>query len=111
VTKPIDLRANKTGGRAKPQSADSKGDLSEVVLVKGKKNSARTGTLATARSRNAPKPEIIDQIRSRLRGAYNDVLMQPIPDRFLDLLQQLEAGKPAEAQQPARKTASKKEAT
>jgi Anti-sigma factor NepR len=109
VTKPIDLRANKTGGREKPQSADSKGDLSEVVLVKGKKNSTRTG--ATARSRNAPKPEIIDQIRSRLRGAYNDVLMQPIPDRFLDLLQQLEAGKPAEAQQPARKTASKKEAT
>lgn len=38
------------------------------------------------------KPEIIDQIGQHLGKVYNDVLHQPVPDRFLDLLQSLESG-------------------
>ncbi|WP_395667185.1 NepR family anti-sigma factor [Methylocella sp.] len=36
------------------------------------------------------KPDLADQIGLGLRTAYNDVLSQPVPDRFLDLLRQLE---------------------
>ena len=36
------------------------------------------------------KPDIADQIGVHLRGIYDDVLAQPVPGRFLDLLQQLE---------------------
>jgi hypothetical protein len=37
------------------------------------------------------KPEISDQIGRQLRSVYNDVLAQPIPDRFLELLKDLDA--------------------
>jgi hypothetical protein len=37
------------------------------------------------------KPEISDQIGRQLRTVYNDVLAQPVPDRFLDLLKDLDA--------------------
>ena len=37
------------------------------------------------------KPEISDQIGRQLRSVYNDVLAQPVPDRFLDLLKDLDA--------------------
>jgi hypothetical protein len=36
------------------------------------------------------KPEISDQIGRQLRSVYNDVLAQPIPDRFLELLKDLD---------------------
>lgn len=36
--------------------------------------------------------EIGDQIGKELRGLYDDIVAQPVPDRFLDLLNQLEAG-------------------
>jgi hypothetical protein len=48
--------------------------------------------LPVSRRKQAPGPEIIDQIGHRLASVYNSVLAQPIPDRFLDLLAQLEAG-------------------
>ncbi len=52
--------------------------------------------LAPPRARKTcAKPEIIDQIGQHLGRVYNDVLKQPVPDRFLDLLQTLEAGAPA----------------
>ncbi|MCI0466928.1 MAG: hypothetical protein L0Y57_07995 [Beijerinckiaceae bacterium] len=41
--------------------------------------------------KSASKPEIADQIGLQLRSIYDDVLAQPVPGRFLDLLQQLEA--------------------
>ena len=42
------------------------------------------------------KPEISDQIGRQLRSVYNDVLDQPVPDRFLDLLKNLDGiGGPA----------------
>jgi hypothetical protein len=36
------------------------------------------------------KPEIADQIGLQLRSVYDDILAQPVPGRFLDLLRQLE---------------------
>jgi hypothetical protein len=38
----------------------------------------------------ASKSDIADQIGMHLRSIYDDVLAQPVPGRFLDLLQQLE---------------------
>lgn len=37
------------------------------------------------------KPDLADQIGARLRSVYDDVLVQPVPDRFLELLRQLES--------------------
>ncbi len=36
------------------------------------------------------KPEISDQIGRQLRSVYNDILVQPVPDRFLDLLKDID---------------------
>jgi hypothetical protein len=43
-----------------------------------------------------PKPELGEQIGRQLRSLYNDVLAQPVPDRFLDLLQTLDKNEPEE---------------
>ena len=37
------------------------------------------------------KPPVLDMIGRRLRNYYDEVARQPVPDRFLDLLNQLEA--------------------
>jgi hypothetical protein len=37
------------------------------------------------------QPEIYDLIGQRLRSFYDEVAQQPVPDRFVDLLNQLEA--------------------
>ena len=39
----------------------------------------------------ASKAEIADQIGVHLRSVYDDVLAQPVPGRFLELLRQLES--------------------
>jgi Anti-sigma factor NepR len=36
------------------------------------------------------KPELTDMIGQRLRSYFNEVANQPVPDRFLDLLEELE---------------------
>ncbi len=36
------------------------------------------------------KTEVSDQIGRQLRSVYNDILAQPVPDRFLDLLKDLD---------------------
>lgn len=42
-------------------------------------------------SRSVPaKSDLAEQIGVRLRGVYDDVLAQPVPDRFLELLRKLE---------------------
>ena len=46
--------------------------------------------LACGPRRARAKPDILDQIGLGLRTAYNDVLSQPVPDRFVDLLRRLE---------------------
>jgi hypothetical protein len=109
VTKPIDLRANKTGmpirGREKGQCAEP------GETVREGRAATPVSALPAARGRKiAPKPEIVDQIGLRLRGVYNDVLMQPIPDRFLDLLGQLEAGAQPCVNEGVHKTGLKKDA-
>jgi Anti-sigma factor NepR len=39
----------------------------------------------------AGKPDVSDLIGQRLRVYYEEVAKEPVPDRFLDLLSQLEA--------------------
>ena len=41
--------------------------------------------------KTAPKPDVSEQIGRQLRTVYNDVLAQPVPDRFLDLLKDLDS--------------------
>jgi hypothetical protein len=41
--------------------------------------------------RAASKSEITDQIGLQLRSVYDDILAQPVPGRFLELLRQLES--------------------
>ncbi len=38
----------------------------------------------------AGRADVADQIGLGLRNVYDDVLSQPVPDRFFDLLRQLE---------------------
>jgi hypothetical protein len=58
---------------------------------------AEVTSFARARARKAePKSEIVEQIGKRLRNVYNEVLFQPVPDRFHDLIRALEAS-PASA--------------
>lgn len=48
------------------------------------------------RTQLAAMPEVSDLIGERLRSFYDDVAKQPVPDRFLELLNQLQdAGPPA----------------
>ena len=48
-------------------------------------------------------PEIQAQIGARLMAAYDDVLQQPVPDRFRQLLEDLDAktAKPASGGEPS----------
>lgn len=41
--------------------------------------------------RTLAKPEVSGLIGERLRTFYEEVAKQPVPDRFVDLLKQLEA--------------------
>jgi hypothetical protein len=41
--------------------------------------------------KTASKPEVSDQIGRQLRTVYNDILAQPVPDRFLELLKDLDS--------------------
>ncbi len=46
----------------------------------------------TEKMNQAPnQPEIYDLIGQRLRNFYDEVAQQPVPDRFVELLNQLEA--------------------
>ena len=51
--------------------------------------------------KTASKPEIADQIGRHLRSVYNDVLVQPIPDRFLELLKDLDSIPPQQDEKKA----------
>jgi hypothetical protein len=63
---------------------------------------AEVTSLARVRARKSePKSEIIEQIGQRLRHVYNEVLFQPVPDRFHALLDSLEQQPANAAPQPA----------
>jgi len=49
------------------------------------------GPCAKKPAKPASKSEIADQIGLHLRSVYDDVLAQPVPGRFLELLRQLES--------------------
>lgn len=40
--------------------------------------------------KTASQPDVSDQIGRQLRSVYDDILAQPVPDRFLDLLKDLD---------------------
>jgi hypothetical protein len=70
-------------------------------------------SLARVRARKTePKSEIIEQIGRRLRSVYNEVLFQPVPDRFHDLISAFEKdlGSETTAPAPSTETRRKKEA-
>jgi hypothetical protein len=54
----------------------------------GTKRHGRSG--APGKGRGKSKADLGTQIGFQLRNLYDDVLNQPVPDRFLDLLSQLE---------------------
>jgi hypothetical protein len=54
----------------------------------GTKRHGRAG--GQGKGRGKSKAEFGEQIGFQLRNLYDDVLSQPVPDRFLDLLSQLE---------------------
>jgi Anti-sigma factor NepR len=41
--------------------------------------------------KTSAKPQVSDLIGQRLRNYYQEVASEPIPDRFMDLLNQLDA--------------------
>jgi hypothetical protein len=110
VTKPIELGARKA-------DLSNKSDLPTQSKIEkagppiGRQKATNAGEpcpeakimdLAPMRARKtSTKPEIFVQIGARLGRVYNDVLQQPVPDRFLDLLQALETGPLAEPDCPA----------
>lgn len=49
----------------------------------------------------ACRGDVADQIGLGLRNVYDDVLSQPVPDRFFDLLRQLERVGPAQFKKDA----------
>jgi hypothetical protein len=52
--------------------------------------SLQAAKLSPRSKKPVAKQEISEQIGRQLRSVYNDVLAQPVPDRFLDLLRALE---------------------
>lgn len=45
--------------------------------------------------KTSAKPQVSDLIGQRLRNYYEEVANEPIPDRFMDLLNQLDAASAA----------------
>ena len=45
--------------------------------------------------KTSAKPQVSDLIGQRLRNYYEEVASEPIPDRFMDLLNQLDAASSA----------------
>jgi translation initiation factor 2 beta subunit (eIF-2beta)/eIF-5 len=86
VTKPIELGLKKADLQ-KPPKSDKK-----APAQSGSEALGPPGVHVTAippRARKA-KPEIVEQIGHQLIRVYKDVVDQPVPDRFLELLNALE---------------------
>jgi hypothetical protein len=70
----------RTGGKAggqKPKHVFPKSKPAGMKLVEG-------------RTAQKPAPDVSDHISRQLKAVYDDVLGQPIPSRFIDLLSQLD---------------------
>ncbi len=56
---------------------------------------------AQRQKKGAPKNDLAEQIGLGLRSVYDDVLAQPVPDRFFELLRQLETVSGAQSKKGA----------
>ena len=74
-------------------------DQNDTTPTRGTKKACQ----APGSRRRAPKSgasvqmQVQDHIGRQLRAVYDDLLSQPVPDRFLELLEQLDKGKPGAA--------------
>ncbi|PWB83384.1 MAG: hypothetical protein C3F11_06890 [Methylocystaceae bacterium] len=59
-------------------------------LARTESTDARRRSSRSKAARTAEPNDIGEQIGAQLRSLYDDVLKQPIPDRFLELLNKLE---------------------
>jgi hypothetical protein len=57
------------------------------TAIQNKKTEKKTEKM----NQTPAQPEIHDLIGQRLRSFYDEVAKQPVPDRFVELLNQLEA--------------------
>lgn len=118
MTKPIELGVKKTGlpkktdllMQPKIEKPEPTKGRKQAATAAGQRSEAAIMALAPPGGRKtSAKPEIIDQIGQHLGDIYNNVLKQPVPARFLDLLQALEASTPAkphcQAQTPSKSDA------
>ena len=55
------------------------------------RKTTKSGKKAEKMNHGPTQPEIYDLIGQRLRNYFDEVAMQPVPDRFVELLNQLEA--------------------
>ena len=65
-----------------------------ILSKKGKtKSKAKSSMIEQQRTKatTSGKPPVYDIIGNRLRDYYDEVAKQPVPDRFMELLMQLEA--------------------
>jgi len=63
--------------------------------IKQKAQGSKSKDLTPEHSNSTgPRPEIYDLIGKRLRGYFDDVASQPVPDRFVELLKQLDEKTP-----------------
>ncbi len=60
-----------------------KADVKESIMIEP----ARSATVTSG------KPPVYDMIGRRLRDYFDEVAKQPVPDRFLELLNQLDSKK------------------
>jgi len=72
--------------------------MNEVDKPKMTKKADKESGIRVVENRSVPKAqaqqsEIQVQIGRQLRTVYDDVLNQPIPDRFMELLQKLDTSK------------------
>jgi Anti-sigma factor NepR len=107
VVKPVEQETQQSA--APLPKGESIGSLNRPGTGNGSesRSPAAVTTLPRARARKTePKPQIVEQIGLRLRSVYNEVLFQPVPDRFHDLLATLESGLPGETEAPAAKADS-----
>ena len=92
VTKPIELGLKKTDLQKQPKSDNKAPGQGRSGTLE---HPAAHVTAIPPRGRKA-KPEIVEQIGQQLIRVYKDVVDQPVPDRFLELLNALETGTPPE---------------
>lgn len=74
-------------------------DQNDATPARGMKAAASSRSRPRRARTNPSLPSAIqDHIGRQLRAAYEDVLKEPVPDRFLALLQQLDQPAPPEAE-------------